>query len=344
MLKDMEKNNIKLIEKPNGHMLVFGQSGAGKTYFMCRRMEEDRNNGKNILVFDYSGSYTRKEFEKNKFCKLNEMSYINPSERSFKWKFRGNEIENAISGVLIRVLPVCSVYQIKLLREAITKVFVEFGKFNLTQLVTMLEKMLNTKVDATDRENITHLLTRLSPFSELTEISVVTAGGEEKNVKISPIIVIQLSNYLEIQKKFLLNFFVELLWEEIKQRRYRADILIFDEFQHLNLKEESAVSALLREGRKYDVSVYAASQFIGKKERANVETLMQAGNKIFFHPTENEMRDVARWINPQNQNQWMRILNNLSVGQAVVKGCYYINNRPRVCKKPIICSVQEVTE
>lgn len=69
MLKDMEKNNIKLIEKPNGHMLVLGQSGAGKTYFMCRRMEEDRNNGKNILVFDYSGSYTRKEFEKINFAK-----------------------------------------------------------------------------------------------------------------------------------------------------------------------------------------------------------------------------------------------------------------------------------
>ena len=342
MIKDMDGNSINLLENPNGHMLVLGQSGSGKTYFMCRKMEESIKNKKSILVFDYSGSYTRKEFEKNKFCIGNTMMFVNPCELPVKWEFRREGIENVIADVLIRVLPVGSYYQKKLLREAVKRLFDIFGAFNMTQLLEVLEWMLNVKSEVNEQENIRHILTRLEPFSELSEFTIVAVNGDKQVIKCKPIVVVQLSNYAELQKKFLLNFLVELLWEEIKRGINRADILIFDEFQHLNLKEGYAVSALLREGRKYGVSVYAASQFIGKKEKEVEETLMQAGNKIFFHPTESESRDVAYWIDAQRVTQWSRRLGSLDVGQVVVKGCYSIADKSRACKKPIICNVREV--
>ena len=52
MLKDQEGNTINLSENPNGHLLVLGRSGAGKTYFSCRKIEAEIEKGKKLYIFD----------------------------------------------------------------------------------------------------------------------------------------------------------------------------------------------------------------------------------------------------------------------------------------------------
>ena len=52
MLKDQEGNTINLSENPNGHLLVLGRSGAGKTYFYCRKIEAEIEKGKKLYIFD----------------------------------------------------------------------------------------------------------------------------------------------------------------------------------------------------------------------------------------------------------------------------------------------------
>lgn len=119
----------------------------------------------------------------------------------------------------------------------------------------------------------------------------------------------------------------------------RSDILVFDEFQHMNLREGSAIDSLLREGRKFGVSTYLSSQFLGRKGEDARETLMQVGNWMFFSPTENEMKTSASWISISAQNEWKSILGGLHRGEAVLKGSYRIKNRSNVCTTPIICNV-----
>ena len=41
-----EKNKILLLDKPNGHLLVLGMSGSGKTFFLCRKIEDAMRSGK----------------------------------------------------------------------------------------------------------------------------------------------------------------------------------------------------------------------------------------------------------------------------------------------------------
>ena len=56
MLMDKENHVIKIREIPNAHLLILGKSGEGKTYFCCRKMEENLRDGKNVIIFDYSNS------------------------------------------------------------------------------------------------------------------------------------------------------------------------------------------------------------------------------------------------------------------------------------------------
>ena len=51
MLICEKQNIINLTERPNGHLLVLGKSGTGKTYFLCRKIENEIENGKRILIW-----------------------------------------------------------------------------------------------------------------------------------------------------------------------------------------------------------------------------------------------------------------------------------------------------
>ncbi len=63
MLKDLSGNKITLADTPNGHSLILGRSGVGKTFYICRKMEEYVSKEKKILILDYSSSYTLSELQ-----------------------------------------------------------------------------------------------------------------------------------------------------------------------------------------------------------------------------------------------------------------------------------------
>ena len=151
--------------------------------------------------------------------------------------------------------------------------------------------------------------------------------------------ILQLSDYPELQRRFLTSFLTELFWQEVREGKKRADIVLFDEFQNLSLKPGSALSAILREGRKFDLSAYLSSQFLGNCDKEAVDTLMQAANMLFFRPVPRDLKYVADIIDPGNRQEWVKLLSTLQVGQAVLKGRYSINQNRKECETPIICNV-----
>ena len=80
MLMDKEKNRIQLSSKPNGHLLVLGKSGMGKTFYICRKVEEEVENGHFIMLFDFSSSYSNKELERANFKYLDKIDILNPMQ------------------------------------------------------------------------------------------------------------------------------------------------------------------------------------------------------------------------------------------------------------------------
>lgn len=336
-----ERNKIILIDKPNGHLLVLGMSGSGKTFFLCRRMEDALSNGKKVLIFDYTASFTDVELAKNQFQANERVRVINPLETKLTWAYRGADLPAAILNALTKSLNIESYYQKKLLKEALSEKEIcnERGGFSFPKLMLSLEYFSFTKEDAESVKNVGHLLTRVAPYEDIQEVRIIKADERNAHRAVRSVTILQLSDYPELQRKFLTSFLTELFWQEVREGKKRADIVLFDEFQNLSLKPGSALSAILREGRKFDLAAYLSSQFLGNYDKEAVDTLMQAGNMMLFRPVPKDVKYVADMIDPGNRQEWVKILGTLQVGQAVLKGRYSLNQNRKECEIPIICNV-----
>lgn len=342
MLRDKEGNEINVLAVPNGHMLVLGKSGMGKTYFLCRELERHYEAGEKCLIMDFSGSYTWEELRKNEFLYIKNIIEINPWERKELFFYFIEDVEKILADALVCSLRISSYYQKELLLEAVNNVLETEGKLSMRRLVVQLEKLLSVKVAKEEHDNLLHLLTRLGPFSDIGNLEIMPAISQDNGQQ--QIVILQLSNFPDLQKKFLMSFFSELLWGEIRRMQRRADVYVFDEFQNLELKKGSAISSILREGRKMQVVALLSSQYVAYEDKSVKQMLMQCGNMIFFRPTEEGLRNVSQWISELDASKWRNILSTLDVGEMVLKGTYYIGTNPRKCTKPICCMVQKREE
>ncbi len=339
MLKDQEGNTINLSENPNGHLLVLGRSGAGKTYFSCRKIEAEIEKGKKLYIFDFSSSYSLSELEKNGFRYTDSAQILNPLDEPINWIFSGKDVKKNLSDALLRGLGIRSYYQKKLLLKATNELFCNDDRFSIPQLIKQLNRLRYVEDDPESKKNVLHLLNRLDPYSEIKEITISTKKQEESG---GNLMIVQLSDYPEIQRRFLTEFLAELFWAETRYGEKRADIILFDEFQNMNIRRGNALSSLLREGRKFGLSVYLCTQFMGNYDKEAVDTLTQAGNLTFFKPTESEINLASRLIDPNHPKSWKPILNKLRTGEAIIKGSYTLNDNKKEISTPILCKIQEV--
>ena len=211
--------------------------------------------------------------------------------------------------------------------------------FSIPLLVSRLELLLSERDDADERKSICHLLTKIDPYSPLQEIQFLSGMDICEDGKYPSMTILQLSNYPEIQRKFLVEFFTEMFWVEARMGKGRADIIALDEFQNLDLSPGMALSSMLREGRKFGLSVYLSSQFVAGYDNEAVSTLMQAANKIFFHPCDNDLRMIANFIDPTSPNTWRSILKKLHKGEAVLSGSFRLGRGRKDIHTPIICEI-----
>jgi hypothetical protein len=96
-------------------------------------------------------------------------------------------------------------------------------------------------------------------------------------------------------------------------------ILVIDEFQHLDTSKNSIINEILREGRKYGVSFWLASQTVSSENGALFNTCVkQAGVRIFFDSGKEGNKKIAGLLgNTQKEkNNFLKILDEqLSKGQ-----------------------------
>lgn len=340
MLMDKEKNRIQLSSKPNGHLLVLGKSGMGKTFYICRKVEEEVENGHFIMLFDFSSSYSNKELERANFKYLDKIDILNPMQDKILLTIDESKLTLTILDALIKALHIGSYYQKNLLKEAIETVKNRSNIISLTDLKYCLEDMDDEDRDTDSKKSIAHLLTRLEPYSDIENI--IFSGEKDKpgidHDKL--IMLLQLSDFSELQRKFLTVLLSEIVWEQIRTKWWLGvDIVIFDEFQFMSIKTGTGLSSMLREGRKFGLAVYLSSQFVGNYDVEEMDTLMQCGNILFFRPAVRDIKKTADMISLENPIVWKRILEELQVGEAILKGVYTINGTRKLLEDPVICCI-----
>lgn len=88
------------------------------------------------------------------------------------------------------------------------------------------------------------------------------------------------------------------------------------------------------------MSLLLSTQFIEEYSSEEVQTLLQANNKLIFKPTEKGLRAAAKIISETETAQWRELLSGLKVGEAVLKGSYFVGEGTCSQTKPFVCIIE----
>lgn len=76
MIQDLEKREVEIVYKPNAHFLITGKSGTGKTFYCCRKLEEELRKNKAMLLIDYRVVTPRRSCRKISFNIEGEQRFL----------------------------------------------------------------------------------------------------------------------------------------------------------------------------------------------------------------------------------------------------------------------------
>lgn len=344
----METRNgtkIKIVNGSNGHILTWGQSGQGKTYFLCRMAEKYVEAGKNVLIIDFSGSFTDKELVDKKFKFTDRIDRFR-ADTPFTWNVRISNEEDYkkdITDSFLEVFNCASYFQQALLEEAITKVLNAREKIRILDISAELKKMLlaekETEETAGNADNIGKLLMRLRPYESIENFYMKRGVQDRQNI--GSVTIIDISDYPEKQRRFLTNLFLNFLWRESYRQEFsnHCDVVMLDEMQFLSIKDGSVLAAFLREGRKKGFEMVLSTQFIKNYNNDQLQILEQAANFVIFRPTPEDCRFSAKIIDKKAVKAWEEELMALNKGEAVLKGQYKLEHFEKIVKTPIIIRI-----
>ena len=148
MIKDLEGHKVHLTKEGNGHMLVLGNSGQGKTYFLCRMLEKYCEERKRVLILDFSGSYSQEELYEKGFKYPEKVQRYNLARGELCWGYRALNHERFtvdLIDALFNCFHINSYFQRKLLADAVTKVLRKSDGLTFPLLVDEIVEMLESE-------------------------------------------------------------------------------------------------------------------------------------------------------------------------------------------------------
>lgn len=326
---------IKLVDKPNAHRLAIGKSGYGKTWCSYRMIEDAVRTGKYILILDYSGSYTIQEFSEGKFAYVDQMEILRGE--SMKWIYAGKDFYGAFQDAMIKALHLRGYRQKVLMRKIVQGFAAQRMDITILSMIKALEMELNDS-DNAEKNIVETVLNRVSAYADVDTIFTGKANAGKNLVK--PVTVIQLSELETMKKIFLTELFSELFWKNVKEKKNWGGYIVYDEFQNISLETGSTLSEMLREGRKYGLGVWLASQFLSDCSADEKDMLLQASNILLFRPTERDVKSVAMLLDCVHWKQKIGSLEKLDVGEVILKGNFLVDQNPKVMERSVLCKVE----
>ena len=315
----------------NRHLVIGGRSGSGKTYFIQSVLKQLVEMGQSSLIIDFSSSYTQNQLD-DKFLSVlgdrfeerivyHEGFPINPFARREK-TIAGKVFPEKINDTAVRIQNVfTSVYknfgsqQSSAIYRAAKECIELYGKeATMARLLEQLkaDTEISTSVAASIINKLS-LFVDIDPFDYENKFSwddYFTADGK--------VFVIQFEGYDQDEVKKLMTEFI--LWDLIYYAQSGNDKkilpIILDEAQNLDFGSNTPSEKILREGRKFGISAWFATQTFSNFSVAERTVLENAATTVFFKPAESELSLVGKKMNIDNHN----VLRSLQKGECIVQG------------------------
>ncbi|MBK1693600.1 hypothetical protein CKO09_02440 [Chromatium weissei] len=314
----------------NRHLLIFGTAGSGKTYGIQCLLAEMANAGLRALIVDYTDGFLPGQVTTgfNKMARLkNHFVYterlpLNPFRRQHQIIDPSlPPIEEGVFEVASRVQSIfASVFDMGDQQSAALIRSLQCGLnqnsgFSLDGLLPRLRE------DSPQGESLANKLEPLiqsRPFYEGVESawdSMLTSTDHRVHV-------LQLKGLAREIQKVVTEFVLWDLWDYAQNtgNKNRPIPIVLDEIQNLNHGSASPLDKLLREGRKFGISLMLATQTTSQFNQEQRARLFQASHKLFFKPAATELEQFAQILDQAtfgvSKAEWVQRLAKLEKGQC----------------------------
>ena len=327
-------------ELNNRHMLIFGSSGMGKTYTIQCLLFELGRSGQNSLIVDYTNGFFDNQLEGEFKSRLQPVQHvvrkkpiaINPFRQQVE-PIANELLPESSTSTAQRVTGVFSgVYnfgdqQKSALYQAIKKgleVCGTYGMF-LEDLIPMLEKLEEEK--GTVGQSAASVISKIRPFIDQNPFG--EEDPESWNRFFTDLIhrchIIQLAGFMKDASRLITEFsLIDLYWFYRSRGTQKCPrVIVLDEVQNLDHREESPLAQLLREGRKFGFSLILATQIMSNLDKDEKDRLFNAAHKLFFRPADTEMRsyaDIAAISTGEKSDVWIKRLAALKKSECYSLG------------------------
>ncbi|MGJ7459417.1 ATP-binding protein [Halomonas sp. RA08-2] len=320
------------LQLPNRHLLVFGGSGAGKTYAIQALLLEMAKAGQTSLVIDYTDGFLPRQLE----AELRETAMPNSFVLATGQKLpldpfrpQSDEIEG-IGPIQDTPFDVA-----KRVASIFTVVYSSLGEQQRATLVDTIEQgvsvggySLQALYDQLRDEGEDLLANKIMPLARTDPFtsSVEEAWGPLFDGEGSRINILQLARIPAEVQRLIIEFVLWDLWDYLRRAgsKHTPCPVVLDEVQNLDHSSGSPLEKYLREGRKFGASMILATQTLSNFRSDERDRLFQAAHMLFFAPAATELRSFAsilKDLEPGSSiDDWSRLLSSLKKGECLSAG------------------------
>ncbi|NKN33464.1 ATP-binding protein [Marichromatium bheemlicum] len=314
----------------NRHLLVFGNSGTGKTYGIQCLLGEMAVAGMRSLIVDYTDGFLPAQMEqrfqevarpKSHFV-ITERLPINPFRRQRRSidpslpviEENNYQIASRIASIFESVYAVGE-QQRAALSRSLQKGLDMGASFSLDALLSLLRN---------DGSEGGTLASKIEPFVQAQPFRGASESAWEELLGAPDhgVHVLQLGGLSRKIQRMVTEFVLWDLWDYAQNagNKDRPLPIVLDEIQNLDHRSDSPIDKMLREGRKFGVALMLATQTTSNFKAEQRDRLFQAGHKLFFKPADTEIDRFADILSKTTSGvsrpDWADRLARLDKGQC----------------------------
>lgn len=323
---------IRQQDAENSHVYITGQSGAGKTYADCQLMAKMLSLGHHAVVFDNSDSTTYEAM-----CRNLSKDYVDANVAFIDID------ENGIPVDLFRIdRKATKPTQKKQLRGILTAGVGELTAPQRNRLNTALSEMFDL-LDKNEPIRTGDILAMLnedgatyeslrSRFESLFEdIDALGMAAQSWDTVFreneGKIIVIRTASGSMDHGDQLIDMMLASLFSYRKENPGVPLDIFIDEVQNQNLSTDSPICQILKEGRKYGIAFFGATQDFYPFNTELGKIMSKVDTQIFLRPTPNSTNAVASELRFKKGDAAR--FDTMQRGDAIIKSCFYSKNEQR---------------
>ena len=317
----------------NHHISVTGMSGSAKTVWLTFLETWLASKGATVIVLDYADTHNLERMSspwQSDFARLSKTFDVKQDGIPFPLWPKHLSGEEDRRGDILTVLDIVSkTAKLSTIQRACLLNILERTVYQhrfdqsdeLDSLLASIEEYAKSCLSDEKRE-IRRIYTKLALAAKSTKIAPEQAmiPGKINILKV---------DYGDYTGLAVCNLILDLLWQDMRSRKAdhaQETFLVLDEYQHLDLIHDDApLSNMLREGRRYGLSVILSTQNLSGFTVKEKELVNQAATKIYFRQTKRDAFEITKGFPEKERRTMANTLTSLRVGQCCAEGIFSID-------------------